>query len=127
MACGSQQVQDVSIEAMGPGWRPGASTFHFDNVGMPEFDGPETWGCLTMGKGDLGVFHVNCINDGGTFPTDPSGSGGSIIIFGCEAGCDITEARDKLAQATRFVDPREPSQLDLRVRTTEPLTCRPVR
>lgn len=127
MACGSQQVQDVSIEAMGPGWRPGASTFHFDNVGMPEFDGPETWGWLTMGKGDLGVFHVNCINDGGTFPTDPSGSGGSIIIFGCEAGCDITEARDKLAQATRFVDPREPSQLDLRVRTTEPLTCRPVR
>jgi len=76
--------KDSSVAVLSSGWQPGDDTYHFDNTGVPEFDGPPKWGCMTMGKGDLGIFHVTCINDGGAFPIRPTGSGGNIYVFDCE-------------------------------------------
>lgn len=93
------------MAVLSSGWQPGDDTYHFDNTGVPEFDGPPKWGCMTMGKGDLGIFHVTCINDGGTFPIRPTGSGGNIYVFDCEDRCTVAQARDKVASLSKFIDP----------------------
>jgi hypothetical protein len=97
--------KDSSVAVLSSGWQPGDDTYHFDNTGVPEFDGPPKWGCMTMGKGDLGIFHVTCINDGGTFPIRPTGSGGNIYVFDCEDRCTVAQARDKVASLSKFIDP----------------------
>ena len=101
--------KDSAVAVLSSGWQPGDDTYPFDNSGIPEFEGPPKWGCMTMGKGDLGVFHVTCINDGGSFPIQPTGSGGSIYVFDCEDQCTAAQARDKVASLSKFVDPGKPT------------------
>ncbi len=117
--------KNSAVAVLSSGWQPGDDTYRFDNEGIPEFDGPPKWGCLTMGKGDLGVFHVNCINDGGTFPTEPTGSGGSIYVFECEDQCTVAQARDKVASLSKFVDTlaSRPTTSSRRHRQHRPMTA----
>lgn len=37
--------KDSPVEVLSSGWQPGDDTYHFDNAGIPEFDGPAKWGC----------------------------------------------------------------------------------